>query len=214
MSQQRVEEALAALQRDLLRDGGPAISTMRGYRFCIVAYAPADEFLLPREFGRLERRLQQGGWVVLTLSMGALFARHIRDRLDPSLVASVIAREQRTCERDPEHGMDRALDHVVERILPHVEGADGLAANVRAHIGAFVEQHPDKADRTVVFLGDVGGLYPFLRTSALLKHIDGHTHNVPVVLLYPGLRHGEHGLSFMGVFPADTDYRPRIYGRP
>ena len=50
-----------------------------------------------------------------------------------------------------------------------------------------------------------------LSDSALLKHIDGHTNNIPVVLLYPGLRLGMTALSFMGELPADTDYRPRIY---
>jgi len=54
-------------------------------------------------------------------------------------------------------------------------------------------------------------VYPFSRTSALLKHVDGHTKNVPVVLLYPGKVVGETGLSFMGVLAPDRDYRPRIY---
>ena len=60
-------------------------------------------------------------------------------------------------------------------------------------------------------MGRAGALYPFFRTSALLKHVAGHTKNVPVVLLYPGTLVGETGLSFMGVLPADRDYRPRIY---
>ena len=214
MSRTAVNAALAALYEDLVRDGGPAISTMRNYRFCIVAYDPQDEAALRDEFGRMERRLQRDGWVVLTLSLGALLVRRLKDRLDPALVESIIAREERVWARDPVHGAARALTHVTEGISPHVEGALGLAADVRAQITAFIEHHPDKADRTVVFLGDTAGLYPFLRTSALLKHIDGHTKNVPVVLLYPGKRKGEHGLSFMGSFPADTDYRPRIYGDP
>ena len=214
MSRTKVVQALSALHGDLVRDGGAAISTMRNYRFCIVAYDPHDEAELRDEFGRLERRLQDAGWMVLTLSLGALLVRRLRDRLDPALVDSIVAREERVWKRDPQHGAARALDYLIESISPHVEGADGLAADVRAQIAAFVEQHPDKADRLVVFLGDTAGLYPFLRTSALLKHIDGHTKNVPVVLLYPGLRKGDHGLSFMGVFPPDTDYRPRIYGQP
>jgi hypothetical protein len=45
----------------------------------------------------------------------------------------------------------------------------------------------------------------------LLKHLSGKTLNVPVVLLYPGERRGKSGLSFMGMFDADSDYRPRIY---
>jgi len=32
-----------------------------------------------------------------------------------------------------------------------------------------------------------------------------------VVLLYPGERRGEAGLSFMGELAPDRDYRPRIY---
>jgi hypothetical protein len=66
-------------------------------------------------------------------------------------------------------------------------------------------------NRTVIFLGRAGALYPFFRTSALLKHVAGHTRNVPAVLLYPGRVVGDSGLSFMGVLPADRDYRPRIY---
>ncbi len=54
-------------------------------------------------------------------------------------------------------------------------------------------------------------MYPLFRSSALLRHLDGHTKNIPVVLLYPGERRGDKGLSFMGVLDPDSDYRPRIY---
>ena len=57
-----------------------------------------------------------------------------------------------------------------------------------------------------------GQLYPFFRTSALLRHIDGRTGDVPVVLLYPGKRRELSALSFMGELQPDRDYRPRIYG--
>jgi BREX protein BrxB len=75
----------------------------------------------------------------------------------------------------------------------------------------FAEANPDKADRTLTIIGRAGALYPFFRTSALLKHLDGRTRNVPVVLLYPGERRGNTGLSFMGIINPDSDYRPRIY---
>jgi hypothetical protein len=45
----------------------------------------------------------------------------------------------------------------------------------------------------------------------LLKHIDGRTRGVPVVLLYPGKRRNLTALSFMGEVEPDGDYRPRIY---
>ena len=66
-------------------------------------------------------------------------------------------------------------------------------------------------DRTLALIGRAGALYPFFRSSALLRHLDGGTRNVPVVLLYPGERRGPTGLSFMGILDPDNDYRPRIY---
>lgn len=36
-----LEEAVAALRRDLLAENGPQISTMRNYRFAILPYRPS-----------------------------------------------------------------------------------------------------------------------------------------------------------------------------
>ena len=88
---------------------------------------------------------------------------------------------------------------------------DGIAADCSRIITDFAAQHHDKADRTLALVGRAGALYPFFRSSALLRHLDGRTANVPVVLLYPGNRLGPTGLSFMGKVDADNDYRPRIY---
>ena len=65
--------------------------------------------------------------------------------------------------------------------------------------------------RTVAIIGRTGALYPFFRSSALLRHLDGQTRNVPVVVMYPGEKRGTTGLSFMGRLNPDNDYRPRIY---
>src|SRR5690606_9988036 len=122
-------------------------------------------------------------------------------------VESLIRREKRAFRpEDPWRG----LGLLKEKIVNVIEGPDGIAADVVRELERILEDHRD-AERTVVFLGRAGGLYHFLRTSALLKHLAGHTRNVPVVLLYPGTVVGESGLSFMGLLPADSDYRPRIY---
>jgi hypothetical protein len=63
----------------------------------------------------------------------------------------------------------------------------------------------------LALIGRAGALYPFYRTSGLLKYLAGRTLGVPVVLLYPGERRGENGLSFMSILEPDRDYRPRIY---
>jgi hypothetical protein len=201
-----LDAALDALARDLSSADGPRISTMRNYRFAILPYLPAEEFKLRRKILALTEKLRGEGWAVLPISLQKLLLDRIR-RTGDVHVANLIAREKRLQGRD----QARALEHIREKIAPHIEGSDGLAADVARLVGEFADQHPDLTDRCLVLIGRAGALYPFFRSSALLKHIDGKTRNIPVVLLYPGKRTDTNGLSFMGEMPADHDYRPRIY---
>jgi hypothetical protein len=201
-----LDEAVQALRQDLLAEGGPRISTMRNYRFAILPYRPADEFKLRRLIRRLTDDLKAEGWGVLAISLQRLLLDRIR-RTGADAVEALIAREKRLFARDP----DRSLEHVREKIAPHIEGPDGIAADVVRLIEGFATAAPEDSDRTLVLLGRAGALYPFFRSSALLKHIDGKTRNIPVVLLYPGERRDTTALSFMGELPSDRDYRPRIY---
>jgi hypothetical protein len=201
-----VADAIAALKRDLLADGGPQISTMRNYRFAIVPYKPREELELRRHVQTLADELRASGWVVLPISLQKLLLERLR-RAGDDFVTNLVERERRLYAKDPA----RALAHLREKIAPHLEGANGIAADIAKLISDFVDQHPDQGDRTLAIIGRAGALYPFYRTSGLLKHIDGHTRNVPVVLLYPGNRTGTTELSFMGELAPDRDYRPRIY---
>jgi len=143
---------------------------------------------------------------VLSISLQKLLLDRIRATGDQA-VAALIAREKSLFERDP----GRALTYVREKVAPHIEGPNGIAADVVRLIDEFARSAPEDADRTLVLLGRAGALYPFFRSSALLKHIDGKTRNFPVVLLYPGERRDTTVLSFMGELTSDRDYRPRIY---
>jgi len=206
-----LDTGIHALRADLLAEAGPQISTMRNYRFAILPYPPADEFRLRQHIRRLSDELRAEGWGVLAISLQKLLVDRIRKTGDAN-IASIIAREKRLHERDPE----RALAYLRDRIAPHIEGPNGIAADVIRLVSDFADAHPNQADRTVIFIGRAGALYPFFRSSALLRHIDGKTRNIPVILLYPGERHpGERrdmtALSFMGELAADRDYRPRIY---
>ena len=201
-----LEEGIAALRRDLVAEDGPRISTMRNYRFAILQYRPAEELKLRQEIRRLVGELQAEGWGVREISLQKLLLDRIRSTGQEAIDA-LVSREKRLYEKDPE----RALAHLRDRIAPHIEGPDGLAADVARLINDFAAAYPDQADRTLIPIGRAGALYPFFRSSALLKHIDGKTRNLPVVLLYPGERKDTTGLSFMGELPADRDYRPRIY---
>ena len=201
-----LDEALAALKRDLVAEGGPKISTMRNYRFAIVPYRPTEEFNLRRKVRELVGELKAREWNVLTVSLHALMMKRVR-AMGGDAVESLVERERRLHRKSPE----RALNHLKSKIVRHVEGPHGIAADVVELIADFADEHPDQAERSLVFIGRAGALYPFLRTSALLKHIDGKTRNIPVVLLYPGERRDVNALAFMGEMPADRDYRPRIY---
>jgi hypothetical protein len=180
---------------------------MRNYRYCMVVYPPREEYACRREAGRLAAKLRDIGWVVKSISLQALLLRRLEAH-GPEYLDRLVAREKAASKRNPERG----LNLLRQKIQPELEGPDGLAADVVREIDDFVTTHPEQAERTLVLLGRAGALYPFFSASALLKHIDGRTHNVPVVMLYPGERHGDTGLSFMGRVPPHTDYRPRIYG--
>jgi len=201
-----LDEALSALSQDLSSADGPQISTMRNYRFAILPYLPSEEFKLRSWILQLTESLRAEGWAVLPISLQKLLLDRIR-ATGKENVEQLMQRERRLYERDPE----RALAHLSEKIAPHIEGPDGLAADVARLIGAFADNNPGMADRSLVVIGRAGSLYPFFRSSALLKHIDGKTRNIPVVLLYPGKRVDKSGLSFMCELPPDRDYRPRIY---
>lgn len=201
-----LNEAVHALRNDLLADGGPRISTMRNYRFAILAYEPTEEFKLRQKIHRLSQELRADGWGVHNISLYNLLLRRLH-REESELLERLIEREKRLYEKDP----DRALTDLRDKVAHFVEGPTGIAKDVVDVLDEFVETHPINPDKTVVFVGRAGALYPFFRSSALLKHLDGKTKNLPVVLLYPGIKEGVGALSFMGQLPADRDYRPRIY---
>lgn len=206
MSVSEVQAAYSQLKADLVHAEGPRISTMRNYRFAIWQYPPSQEYPLREYTQRLTQELIAHGWVVLPVDLKRVFF----DRLHAQgggWLGRVERMETATTARDDARG----LNYLKDKIGPLIEGPDGIAADCAALIDAHVQAHPDKRDRTLVIIGGAAALYPFFRSSALLKHLDGRTHNVPVVLLYPGERRGRTGLSFMGVLPPDNDYRPRIY---
>lgn len=202
----KLDEAFAALGKDLIHEDGPRISTMRNYRFAILNYQPEDEFKVRERVQRLHADLVAHGWSVLTLDLQALLFERLRAQGD-DFVSRVIEMERRMAAND----RTRGLGYLKSKVAPFIEGPEGIAADCSRVIREHVQAHPDEIDRTLALVGRAGALYPFFRSSALLKHLDGRTENVPVVLLYPGERRGHTGLSFMGELEPDHDYRPRIY---
>jgi hypothetical protein len=205
-SQTPLAEVFSALRSDLIQEDGPRISTMRNYRFAIVQYDPKDEFTLRREVRRLNTDLVANGWMVLSINLQKLLLDRVRSQGE-EYIRRLIVREKRTTGKS----IERGIQDLQTRLSPLIEGPEGIAADCSRIICSYAEEHPEAIDRTVAIIGRAGALYPFFRSSALLRHLDGRTQNVPVVLLYPGERRGDKGLSFMGLLEPDSDYRPRIY---
>jgi hypothetical protein len=201
-----LQEAFTALRQDLIQEDGPRISTMRNYRFAIVQYDPHEEFKLRVEVRHLSTDLTANGWMILSINLQKVLIDRVRAQGD-EWVQRVIEMERRMAEVQPERG----LHYLKSKLIPLIEGPDGIVADCRRIISEYADKHPDSIDRTLALIGRAGALYPFFRSSALLRHLDGGTRNVPVVLLYPGERRGPTGLSFMGMLNSDNDYRPRIY---
>ena len=201
-----LDEAFASLRSDLIEADGPRISTMRNYRFAIVQYDPREEFKLRSHTQKLSQELVANGWVVVSISLHKLLLDRVRAQ-GQEWIDWVIEAEREFAQFEPQRG----LNFLKEELAPLIEGAEGLAEDCARQICEHADRHTDQQDRMLALIGRAGALYPFFRSSALLKHLDGRTQNVPVVLLYPGGRQGPTGLSFMGMLDPDNDYRPRIY---
>ena len=59
---------------------------------------------------------------------------------------------------------------------------------------------------TVLFVSDVEALHPYLRVGVLEMQLQNRF-TVPTVFLYPGIREGKSTLKFLGIYPADGNYR-------
>ncbi len=198
--------AFEGLKRDLLAEEGPRISTMRNYRFAILPYPPESEFEMRKKVRALSDELKARHWSVLDISMQRLFLQRLKS-LGEDVLEKMIQTEKRQHQRHP----DRALSRLREQVGQLIGGEDGLAADVVRVIEEFSDSQPHDTERTLIWIRRVGALYPFYRSSSLLRHLDGKTRQIPVVLLYPGEQRDKTALSFMGELPPDRDYRPRIY---
>lgn len=203
-----LNRSIDALRSDLLDEQGPKISTMRNYRFAILQYVPKDEFILRDRIRWLTDELKGQGWSICSISLQQLLLDRLKQQ-EPKVLESWRRMEQRLYEKD----RHRALNYIKEKISQQLEGPNGIAQDVIQIVGEFSEKLQGDDGKVLILLGRAGALYPFLRSSAMLKHLDGKTYNLPVVLLYPGERDGLTGLRFMGELQPDRDYRPRIYSQ-
>jgi hypothetical protein len=202
-----LESRLAELRKDLLGPAGPAISTNRSYPFAIFQYFPVEEFDARTAIGNLAQELALKGWRVRTVDLFQVLVDYLAEQEGGELVEAIIE-EEKLQYHAYKNDWKPALDYLSNTLTSHFNRMDGYPARVLEQIQEVARGSDN--NRTVVFLSRVGSLYPFYRTSALLRFLDTGV-KVPTVILYPGTKEDQHFLSFMGVMSADRDYRPRIY---
>lgn len=202
-----LESRLRELKKDLLNPAGPAISTNRAYPFAIFWYPPDEEYLAREKIVELGDDLRREGWGVHSIDLMGLLLAYLTEVGDGGLIQYLIEEEE-TLYRAHRGAIEPQLNMLANELGPHFDAADGFPARVLSEI----KTRTDGADpaRSVVFLSRIGGLYPFYRTSALLRFLDQGV-RVPTIVMYPGQHTDQNALSFMGEMDADRDYRPRIY---
>jgi hypothetical protein len=151
--------------------------------------------------------LRTKGWTILNVDLFSTLIEYLGNQEDGGLIEELIREEklQYTANRK-NHSMPlRVLQNSLDTLFKDPEGYPKVVFD------KIIEKtaHSD-ATKTVIFLSRIGALYPFYRTSSLLKYLDKGIH-VPTIVLYPGERTEQYYLSFMGELDADRDYRPRIY---
>ena len=202
-----LERRIDILKKDLLNLAGPCISTNRNYPFALFQYPPNEEFKMRTQLIELLDALRGKGWTILNVDLFSALIEYLNTQEDGELIEALIEEEKlqyKASQKDhtmPLNVLQNALD-------VYFKNPEEYSKVVYDKIMEKAE-HSD-VNKTVIFLSRIGGLYPFYRTSSLLRYLDKGI-RVPTIVLYPGERTEQHFLSFMGEMDADRDYRPRIY---
>lgn len=202
-----LEMRVNALKRDLLHGAGPAISTSKNYPFAIFWYPPDDEYQARECIVALGDDLRREGWTVHSIDLMGLLLQYLSEVEDGDLL-EYLEEEELTLYRAHQHSFGPQINMLTNELGRHFDAREGFPARVLSQIKDLTREN--SPDQSVIFLSRIGGLYPFYRTSALLRFLDQGV-RVPTIVLYPGIHTDQNALSFMGEMDADRDYRPRIY---
>lgn len=187
-------ERLTARLEPLLNLQDPRRTEFCAYHdmpYAIFRYPPESEFELRREVALLRTRLVQRGKRVTIISLA-------------SLLWEILGKDAPISElAEAEKGVG---------IEPAIAQVHSVLSEIEPLPDALMTKVPVDADplRDVIFIMRVGALFPVYRTSVLVEQLHGKL-LIPSVLFFPGDLDGPAGLRFMGVFPPEHNYRPRIF---
>lgn len=201
-----LEKRLEDLKKDILHPAGIQVSQSQNYPFSIFVYPPEDEFYMREQFLKLINDVKRKNIQVLEINLAHRVIEFAKKPKDDWSIEEVIQREKDFFSDDKDY--KESIPLLEDFLTPILVNQDGISETVKNEIYQF---HNSLEGRDgIVFLTRAGFLYPFYRTSALLKYLTD-TKGIPVVFLYPGKRVNNTSLSYMGMLEPDTNYRPRMY---
>lgn len=101
---------------------------------------------------------------------------------------------------------DKRFDaDAVQQVNKQLESALIDEGTLKQRLGDKLQALDGRAN-TALFVTDVEALHPYLRVGVLEQQLQGRF-TVPTVFLYPGIRDGKTTLKFLGIYPADGNYR-------
>jgi BREX protein BrxB len=153
----------------------------------------------PSEMLEVKRRLRQWAavlkkqdWTMETFSM----AEAIKDILEANEFRDLwLASEE-----------DKRFDaEAVQQVDKQLESALVDEGTLKQRLADKLQSLSGRTN-TVLFVSDLEALHPYLRVGVLEQQLQGRF-TVPTVFLYPGIRDGKTTLKFLGIYPADGNYR-------
>jgi hypothetical protein len=101
---------------------------------------------------------------------------------------------------------DKCFDaEAIQQINKQLESALVDEGALKQRLSEKLQSLAGRAN-TVLFVTDLEALHPYLRVGVLEQQLQGRF-TVPTVFLYPGIRDGKTTLKFLGIYPADGNYR-------
>lgn len=151
-------------------------------------FDPQEMLEVKRQFKVWSARLKKDGWNVHSFSM----AEVVKD------ICLGYGLRDVWLEAECESPLD------FEAINETIKDALLTGENINNRLQKKLEELAGKKD-AVLFVTDLEALHPYLRVGSIEQKLQGKF-TVPTVILYPGKREGRT-LSFLGIYPADGNYR-------
>jgi len=163
-------EVISELESKLVGTLKGTFTPMDGVPFFRVMYPPREEREALRQFKLLADRLSQQGWQTVQISL----TEAMKEAIASLFGCGINELAERLKEEEKSRGQNELKSNLAEHLPPE------MARVIIAHIDSH-----GLSGEGVVFLTRTGAIYPFMRPSHLLKHLEGKV-KCAVVIAYPG----------------------------